>query len=108
MRIHCFRSAFRFFESLASESHEIAEQMSKEAMTFPMKIGLLRDGSGAFITGENILEAAFNLQALHIKTYNNTKAMLDDIEAGKIDTGIFVEYPGRVQGKFQGSLEDTL
>lgn len=82
----------------------LAEESFKRDAQNPLKIGLVKQGSGSYITGQNILSAAFNDTGVEVKIFHDPQSIVQAVNEGKIDAGMFVEYPGRVQGKFQSGL----
>ena len=98
-------SNFDSLEDLIEYSEAQASLKENGQDHTPLKIGVIREGSGSYTTGMNITAALFNLEATQVTEYNNAIQMIKAIESEEIDSAFFVEYPGHVQGKFQEELQ---
>lgn len=99
---------FQSFKDLITESQNLTQRKEAGEIIEPLKIALVREGSGSFITGNNIIAATLNTDVVEVILYNNPSDIVAAVNAGNADVGLFVEYPGRVQGQLHNGLKDVI
>lgn len=81
-----------------------AEQAALKAQGQPymiLRVALIKEGSGSYESGLNVVNMGLDPEVVEVRTYFDAMEVVDAVQDGAADFGVFTEYPGRTQGAFQ-------